>query len=292
MKVTNNYNLPQPFYKTLASFAGWKPKQSSIGVTTLISPPLPRMVKMTKWDEIEVDASDFIPILLGNVAHFVSESNTGEEAISEEWLNLELDGMKLVARLDRYEFKRKAIIDYKVSKIAAFYDGVKEEWGLQLNIYAHLLRKKGYPVEKIEIHGILKDWSPGAGRFNPSYPKIGYQIFPVIIMEDEKVAEYINQRISLHKRAEQLILSEGIERHWKEFLCTPKERWNSGDTWAVKKKNNKRATALFQDELAAKRHLEKLGTNYVLEKRTGIDMNCLYYCNVRRVCEYGKSVCR
>jgi len=250
------------------------------------------MVKMTKWDEIEVDASDFIPILLGNVAHFVSESNTGEEAISEEWLNLELDGMKLVARLDRYEFKRKAIIDYKVSKIAAFYDGVKEEWGLQLNIYAHLLRKKGYPVEKIEIHGILKDWSPGAGRSNPSYPKIGYQIFPVIIMEDEKVAEYINQRISLHKRAEQLILSEGIERHWKEFLCTPKERWNSGDTWAVKKKNNKRATALFQDELTAKRYLEKLGTNYVLEKRTGIDMNCLYYCNVRRVCEYGKSVCR
>jgi hypothetical protein len=290
MKVTNNYNLPQPFYKTLASFAGWKPKQGSIGVTTLIAPPLPRMLKMVKWDEIEVDASEFIPILLGNVAHFVSEANPGANALSEEWLSLELEGMKITARLDRYEKDRKAVIDYKVSKIATFYDGVKPEWNLQLNIYAHLLRKAGYEVDAIEIHGILKDWTAWGIKSNPSYPKLAYQIFPVIIMEDAKIEKYLINRLTLHKRAEELILKEGIEKHWEEFLCSPKERWNTGTTYAVKKKGAKRATAVFQDEVSAQRYLEKSGQGYFVEVRQGVDNNCLYYCNMRRVCEHGKNI--
>jgi len=290
MKVTNKYNLPEPFYKTLASFSGWKPKQGSIGVTTLIAPPLPRMLKMVKWDEIEVDASEFIPILLGNVAHFVSEANPGANALSEEWLSLELEGMKITARLDRYEKDRKAVIDYKVSKIATFYDGVKPEWNLQLNIYAHLLRKAGYEVDAIEIHGILKDWTAWGRKSNPSYPKLAYQIFPVIIMEDAKIEEYLINRLTLHKRAEELILKEGIEKHWEEFLCSPKERWNTGTTFAVKKKGAKRATAVFQDEATAQNYIKNKGQEFFVEVRPGVDNNCLYYCNMRRVCEHGKNI--
>jgi len=64
MRILNKYNLPEPLVKAVT----WDNKpRKGFSVTDLIQPP--RITQLTRrhFDEIEVDASERIWVLLGSV---------------------------------------------------------------------------------------------------------------------------------------------------------------------------------------------------------------------------------
>ena len=76
-------------------------------------------------------------------------------------------------------------------------------------------------------------------------------------------------------------------------LCTEKERFNSGDKYAIMKKGNKRAVKLHDTLSSANAHLEYLQSTgdgiYSIDIRKGTDTKCLEYCSVNIYCDYYKQ---
>ena len=72
----------------------------------------------------------------------------------------------------------------------------------------------------------------------------------------------------------------------KEQLCTPEEQWAKPDTWAVKKKNVKRALRVYETEQEAIDHVNKEDVNLIIEHRKGELTRCQgNYCGVSEFCE-------
>ena len=73
----------------------------------------------------------------------------------------------------------------------------------------------------------------------------------------------------------------------KEQLCTPEEQWAKPDTWAVKKKDAKRAVRVFETEQEAIDHsMLHEGIKYIIEHRKGELTRCQgNYCGVSEFCE-------
>ncbi len=97
--------------------------------------------------------------------------------------------------------------------------------------------------------------------------------------EQEK---FVVRRVSEHQLAEE----------WREStlpLCTPEERWHRPDTWAVKKKGNKRASRVFEEPVSANEYAAK--TLFMeVEHRPGVDIRCASYCRVAQFCDHGRAV--
>jgi hypothetical protein len=76
-------------------------------------------------------------------------------------------------------------------------------------------------------------------------------------------------------------------------MCTPEERWHKPDTWALKKKGNKRALRVYDSELDAEEHFRNgtmNGLKLEVEHRLGSDPRCESYCKVKEFCSYGRSL--
>ncbi len=73
-------------------------------------------------------------------------------------------------------------------------------------------------------------------------------------------------------------------------LCTDSERFNSGDSYAVKKIGGKKATKIHDTKEDAVAHLYNLNKlfpdQYEIENRLGEDKKCKYYCSVNNFCPY------
>ena len=72
-------------------------------------------------------------------------------------------------------------------------------------------------------------------------------------------------------------------------LCTPEERFNSGDKFAVMKKGRKTALRVLDSMEDAKYWMAANGGDYI-ETRRGEDRKCQDYCSVCEFCNYYKEV--
>lgn len=284
MKLTNKLGLPQPIVKAVSN-DGYNSGDCDISVTSLLKPPQMLSLERQFEEELEEDVSDRIWSLLGQVVHGILE-RAEETAIAEQRLVIEVEGWKLSGQMDRFLLKEGILQDYKFTSVYKVRDGVPEEYAKQLNIYAHILRKHGKTVNKLQIVAILRDWSKNQyNREGDPYPAQQVVLLDVPIIPDEEVAEYVKERVLLHKAAASFSPKQLAE----QSPCSAEDRWARGDVWAIVKNGQKKASRLCNSEEAAKLMLETLGPGHKIVFRPGESVRCKSYCNAAKFCEQYKK---
>lgn len=294
MKITNEYGLPDAIVNALMSDYKYKDKQFS--VTTILSGIKSFLLMKRHQDEITMDASDGINLVFGTAVHNIFENSKQNEGdLAEEYLKVDVPNTeyKVSGRLDLYNVETGVLRDYKTCSIWKIKFKNFEDWEGQLKLYTWMLYKLGMPVNKAGDIALIKDWSKTdyrmaqlKGEFYPSNPiyEISYDVSKWDLEETEKwVVE----------RFKQIALAEGLTDD-EIPECTPEERWNNGNKYAVMKKNRKTAIKVFDNELDAKHYAYACNdnnncTDFYVEERKGIDRKCVDYCNANKFCNYYKQ---
>ena len=201
----------------------------------------------------------------------------------ERTLSVDYGGMVISGTQDIFHAGKKILEDWKTCTAGSvlYWESEKRDWEIQQNIYAWMLRRHGYQVEKIRILAIYRDWSKAKvyRSNNGSYPSQPWDIFELPIWPDEKVEAYLDSRIHAHKQAD-----AGFPRE-----CTSKERWGKEDEYAVMQTGTThRAIRRFDSREKAEEYIEEYGFRLLkpwIEERKGFDMKCKFFCNVAEVCE-------
>lgn len=300
MKITNNFGMPQPFVDFAINDKYSKGK-ADISVTTLIDSPKIRLMKEKHDHEIEVDAVDMVWALFGTAVHSVLEnSKQSKNSITEERLYSEIDGWVLSGAVDRQETKNDqiTIVDYKVTSVWSVIYG-KPEWENQLNCYAYLVDDKNdslftqKKVTKLKICAILRDWNRRDAERKEDYPKAPIVFVDIPLWSFGDRLDYIKKRMSLHQEAQ--ILSD---THGDVGLCSDDDMWKKNDTWAVKKKGQKRALRVLDSEEEAIKYIDwhnetdkayTKKTDLEIEFRSGEYTRCGNYCSVADFCNQYKE---
>jgi hypothetical protein len=275
-QITNKQNLPEAIVRAVSNDSYTK-GDSKYSVTQLIGPPRQAALLRRHREEIVEDAADRIWSLLGQVAHGILERADWKNALTEERLYANIDGITISGQLDRLILTPDEVLsDYKVTSVWTLLDGVKPEWERQLNILAELLRLHSFAPSRLQVVAILRDWSKGRARREPNYPQQGVAVLDVPLWSQEKAQAYIRERIRLHEAAE-VELPE----------CTSEERWARPDVYAVHKGTNKRASKLCATESEAIEYAASVdpeSKTYRVVHRPGASIRCADYCAVSEFC--------
>jgi len=281
MKITNNYGLPESFV-AFAKADRYSSGAADISVTGLIDSPRVRVLRRENAGEAETDVVDMVWALFGTAVHHVLEaSSDGEKVIQEERLFAEIGGWTVSGAIDHQEIidGKVQITDYKVTGAYSVIFG-KQEWELQQNCYAHLVRlTKGLEVSAIRICAIIRDWNRRKAMMEPEYPKTPVVVIDLPLWSAERAHAYMLERVALHQNADMMFDLKG-----EEPLCSDEERWLRGEKWAVMKGSAKRAAKLCNTEQEA---IEYVGTDNALrvEHRPGEYVRCDGdYCGVAEFC--------
>ncbi len=269
MKITNKYNLPEAIVNIITKDIR-EPKEGEMHVTELINAPLIRKLRTKHWDDIEEDVSERLWALLGTSVHYILEKGIPEEAFGEEELIGHIGGITITGKSDLYH--NKGIEDWKVTSVYSFLLGMKPEWVAQLNIYKWLWKENGFPVEKLIINAILRDWLKSKTLTDSNYPKIPFQSVRVNMWGYDSTIKYILNRIVLHAQD-------------PPPECTPEEKWTRPTIYKVMKKGQKRAKRVLDTEKEAEEWMCNQKDLFV-EERKGMNVRCEGYCNVSKFCKY------
>lgn len=286
MNITNNHNLPQSFVN-FARNDKYSKGQSDISVTTLIDSPRVRLLREAKSSEMTSDAADMIWPLFGTAVHHILESASEDEGVVlEERLYATVNDWILSGAVDhqRIEGNSISITDYKVTSVWSVIHG-KIEWEQQLNCYAFLAQKsKGMKVKSLQICAILRDWNRREAERRDDYPQAPVILVDIPMWADTKRIEYIKERVEMHQDAQ---INFDLAQMFP--LCSDEERWKRGEAWAVKKKGNKRAQRVFDNEASAEEFM-KDKENLEIEHREGEYVRCNGdYCGVANFCSQFKG---
>jgi len=276
MIVKNKYLLPDGLVEIVESQLH-PPNPDRFSVTHIIGPPLIRTLQIKHWNEIEVDVSDYLWMLLGSAVDKLISSAKKGSAIRQHRMEQKIDGHTIVGVAD--VINEDVLADWKCTSVWSFLNGVKAEWEAQLNIYNYLLwlERKGngnVPIRFLKIYAILRDWQAGKS-YDKSYPQIPFQTEFVRQWTNEQQLQYIQSRLKDH-----------IDNSERE--CTDDEKWRSKTTWAVKKEGRKSAMRVLDTEKdATEWQLHNGGDS--IEERKGECKRCRLYCPVKSVCKYAKE---
>lgn len=285
MKFTNKYNVPQSVYDAITkdNYDLSKTDLNVISATTLIYPPKQRLLKFRHWQELEEDVIENTWRLLGQAVHYVLQQAENSERLTEERINVPVNGKIVSGQADIYE--SKIIQDYKITSVwsVVYSPDGKPEWENQLNVYAWLYRRLGFEVNKLRIIAILRDWSKSKVN-DGDYPILPIVTIEIPLWSFEKQQQYIEERVKLHQSYESATDDEIP-------ICSPEERWAKPTTWAIYKNSNKRATKVCGNVDAANELVKSFDQSckWRIEKREGEDTKCKSYCSVKNFCNYYKE---
>ncbi len=286
MNITNNHNLPQSFVN-FARNDKYSKGLSDISVTTLIDSPRVRLLRDAKSSEMTSDAADMIWPLFGTAVHHILESASEDEGVTlEERLYATVNDWILSGAVDHQKVEDNAIkiTDYKVTSVWSVIHG-KIEWEQQLNCYAFLAQKtKGMKVKSLQICAILRDWNRREAERREDYPQAPVILVNIPLWPDTKRIDYIKERVAMHQDAQ---INYDLAQAFPP--CSDEERWKRGEAWAVKKKGNKRAQRVFDNEASAGEFM-KNKENLEIEHREGEYVRCKGdYCGVANFCSQFKG---
>jgi len=290
MKFTNKYHLSEPLVKAL-KHNDYSAGDSDYTPSSLIRPPY--MTKLLKKfnEKLVIDVSDRFFILEGNVVHHIIEQFADNNNLVEKRLYAKVGKWKIGAQLDNLVLDAGILGDYKNTthfKFQRDFGGRLPEvpdWEAQLNILSYVIRNNKYNVNKLEIVGLLKDFSKSQAKYTKGYPKAPIVKRDIQIWSDEKIEEYITTRAMLHD-------SEN------PAPCSDEEMWAMPAVYALKKKGRKSAVKLFPNESELMSHatnkkwvntdsmdtdhnpIIKLNKEYSIEFRPGKRNRCEGYCTV------------
>lgn len=275
MRLTNKLGLPEPIVNAVAN-DGYTKGDADISVTSLLSPPRKVALEAAHFDELEEDASDRIWSLLGQSIHTILE-RAATTGIAERRLSITVEGWRVSGGMDLYH-SNGTLQDYKCVTVWKFKNGeVPMEYEQQLNMYAEILRQNAQPVKQLQIVGILRDWSKMEAQRDQNYPQAQVVVRDVKMWPEAQARAFIRERVLLHKQA-RIELPE----------CTPEERWQKPDMFAVTKPGAKRAIRVFTSEEDA-RKLAEFITGAIIQKRPGESTRCTSYCAAAKFCTQFKA---
>ena len=287
MKITNKFNLPQPFVD-LVSGDTYSKGESDITTTGLAQPPKIAELARRHAGEITMDASEKVWTMMGTANHYVLEQialRNPERYVTEQRFYLDIDGVKLGGQIDLFDRETETLWDYKVSSVYKAMSDDKLEWAKQANVNKLLCEHNGFHPKKLAILLVMKDWKRKEAEFKADYPKCAIQEIPLPIWREEETLAYIKSRINLHNSAKLIEEEDAIP------VCTEEERWARPTTWAVlKEKGAKRAVngGIYELESEAIAHAKRIGG--AIEKRDGSNPRCENYCQVRQWCNFGRNL--
>ena len=287
MKITNKFNLPQPFVD-LVSGDTYSKGESDITTTGLAQPPKIAELTRRHSNEITMDCSEKVWTMMGTANHYVLEQialRNPERYVTEQRFYLDIDGVKLGGQIDLFDRETETLWDYKVSSVYKAMSDDKLEWTKQANVNKLLCEHNGFHPKKLAILLVMKDWKRKEAEFKADYPKCAIQEIPLPIWREEETLAYIKSRINLHNAAKLIEVEDAIP------VCTEEERWAKPTTWAVlKERGAKRAVngGVYELESEAIAHAKRISG--AIEKRDGSNPRCENYCQVRQWCNFGRSL--
>lgn len=186
----------------------------------------------------------------------------------------------LSGQFDLYNAKEKKITDYKTCSVWKVIYGDYSDWRRQLLIYAYMMRQIGFEVNSGEIVAIMKDHSKRDAKYKADYPKLPVKVikFEFTLEDFAEIESWLIDKFDEIRRCEQLPDDELP-------LCTPEERYNSGDKYAVMKKGRKTALRVLDSMEEAEKWMADNGGDEI-KVRPGEDKKCIDYCSVCEFCNY------
>lgn len=290
MKLTNRFNLPEPFVAAVSS-DDYERGDAEYTATELIKPS--RIVAYSrKYDSVMVeDASDRVWRFQGQTKHVVLEriaKTNPARYIVEERLETIIPGTgaKISAKFDLFDKETRILYDWKETSVWKFMMGDTEEWEQQANINLYLARQHDYNVSQLINIAILKDWKARMARFSkdPDYPKCAVHVMPLPMWSVGQAQEYINGRVEKHRREAA-----------NPPVCNKKERWQRDASFAVMRTDRKRAVKLCMSRDQAEAvmlHAMKIAPpgdakKFFIEERNAEPVRCLDFCGVQLQCDFG-----
>lgn len=269
MKIIND-GVPQIFYQGIVN-SQYKPNPDTISVTRLIGPPLIRQLELMQWDNIVVNASEFLWSFFGQAMHYAILKGASEESLTEERLEVTTPHGTVVGKSDLYV--NNNIHDLKITSVWAYILGDQKEWEAQLNTYAWLLSHYGFDVKNLYIDILFRDWQKIKTFKNPDYPKAQSVEIKIPKWSDGKIDSYVIERLNIHALPAE--------------CCTSQERWEKPTTYAVMANGRKTASRVLNTSSEAESWASKHAKgSYHIEVRPGEYTRCKNYCVVRSVCPY------
>lgn len=283
MIITNNLKLPAPFVNMAQRDYIYEPNEYR--VTSLLKGVRETILERRHDAEIERDVSDMVWMLFGTAVHGVLEKHEeGDNELKEQRIKIPFGDYVLSGQFDLYNDTTKTVTDYKTASVWKIIFGDFEDWRRQLLIYCYMLRKIGFDAQGGEIVAFLKDHSKRDAKIKPDYPQFPVKIVSFAFSDDDFIEceQWLSDRFALIARAEKLPDDELP-------LCTPEERFNSGDKYAVMKKGRKTALRVMDSLEEAERWKSEHGGDEI-QKRPGEDKKCLDYCSACQFCNHYKEV--
>lgn len=279
MNWSNVYGLPAPLVSAIKN----DPYESvgDISVTSLIKSPRMRTLEKRHDKEVTEDVSDRLWALLGQSVHAILDRADTSNHLAEERMVTTLHGWIISGKPDLLT-PEMILQDFKVTSVYSFMLGDKADWESQLNLYAWLYRKYGFEAKRAQIVAILRDWTKTRAEREPDYPQAGFVVKEIPLWSPEEQEAFAGGRVRAHQVAEKLSDDDLPE-------CTPEERWQRSDSWAVKKPANKKAYRVFDNEAAA-RKLASETPGMDVEFRPGASVRCQSYCKVSFACSQFKKI--
>lgn len=274
MKFTNRNGLPDALLRAVKNDP-YNKGDAEFSLTELIGPARIAALKEQHKHEVEEDVEEVLYRLYGQIVSVILE-RANKKDLAEERLYGLIGGVRISGQLDSLDLDESILSDWKLTSLYGFKPGVppKPDWVYQLNGLLELLRQNGKDAKKLQIVGLLRDWSKmKAAREGSEYPQAPSVILPIPMWERPKTEEYLWSRIVAHRQARKLLPE-----------CTPEERWAKEDVHAVMKKGRKSAVKLHDTAADALAHARNAGVGHSVEFRKGESTRCLHYCPVSKFC--------
>lgn len=277
MKITNKLGLPDSLVQMASQDFTVDPM--TYRVTSLLKGI--RETLLERRHEAEVDVGDMVWMLFGTAVHGVLEGTQETSTqIKETRLKELVAGRYVSGQFDLYDEADHSIADYKTCSVWKLIYQSFDDWRRQTFIYAYLMRRAGFRVDKCKVIAFIKDHSKREAKLKPSYPQYPVQMIEFTFTDKD----YEETEAWLINRVETLMLFEDAPDDMLP-LCTPEERYNDGDKYAVMKKNGKRAMRVLDTYEDAVEWM-KANNGDVIEIRKSEDKKCIDYCSVCKFCTY------
>ncbi len=285
-KITNKKHLPTQLVRAVEREYTYQPKRYSI--TSLLDTHRILQLKRRHNDELSQDVSDMLWMIFGSGIHKAIEDagvDPGQHA--EKRLEWQFGEYTLSGIVDFIDENNELILDWKTTSLWTYiYRSNDEKWLKQLQLSALLwFKNTGQWISKGQIGALLKDYKkkpfPEAG-----YPDSELQIIDFDLGSPTDIEEWVIQTFA------EIAEMEALQDH-ELPLCSPADRWNTGDKYAVTEKGKKRAVRVYDNEEDATRHVSQAfsdGIKMDINYRPGEDKRCKDYCPVKHFCDYGKTL--
>lgn len=280
MKITNVLSLPAPFV-SMAEGDEYAVAPNEYRVTSLLKGVRETILERRHAAEITRDVSDMVWLLFGTAVHGVLENHqeSGSQ-LKEERIKVPVEEYILSGKFDLYDDETKIVTDYKTASVWKIIFGDFTDWRRQTLIYCYMLRQIGFDAQGGDIVAFLKDHSKRDAKIKADYPPFPVQTVKFRFTDADFVEceEWLRARFAEIRAAEKLADADLP-------VCTPEERFNSGDKFAVMKKGRKTALRVLDSMEAAEQWKADNGGDFI-ETRLGEDKKCADYCSACEFCNY------